>query len=139
MAETLGVVASILTVSELAISVARYLDRVRDASHDIDTLRKELANIARILHSLHDLTKRLSEFKVPFPAMQMLQGKEGPLEQFKQILETLCSRLELNDRGFKQVYRSINWPLRKDGVNELLTSVERYKSLFSLALNNDQV
>lgn len=83
MVETLGVVASNLAVSELAISAARYLKRVRDASHDIDMLCEELANVAQILHKLHNLTKRLSEFKVPFPMIQSLQGREGPLGQFK--------------------------------------------------------
>jgi hypothetical protein len=139
MAEPLGFVASIIAVSQLATSVVHYLDGVRNASEDVRVLREELANISRTLYQLHDLAKHFSEFKIPFPAIQTLQAREGPLEQFKKILEAMSSRLGPDERGFKRVYRSIRWPLRKDEVNDLLTSLERYKTLFLLALSNDQM
>jgi hypothetical protein len=139
MAEALGLAASIIAVSQLTTTVVHYLDGVRNASEDVRSLREELTNTSRILYQLRDLATLFSDSNIPFPAIQTLQASGGPLEQFKKILEALSSQLGRDERGFKHVSRLVGWPLRKDEVKEILASLERYKTLFLLALSNDQM
>jgi hypothetical protein len=138
MTDPLSITAGIIAVCDLASRLVNYLDDVRNASEDIKRFRKELQNTSEILHNLCDLAEKLSSFGIPFPAFNTLRAKEGPLDQFKGILESLTLRLGIGKKGIKRVIRMITWPLGKDVINEMIASLERYKGLFLLALSNDQ-
>jgi hypothetical protein len=63
---------------------------------------------------------------------------KGPLEQFKGALEQLASRLEPS-KGVKKVGRALTWPFQTEEIKEILSTIERQKSLFDLALQNDHM
>lgn len=139
MAEALGLFAAIIAVSTLAKNVVSYLGGVRNASAEVKDLQNELASAADTLYRLHDLAKILSDAKIPFPTVQTLTTTGGPLEQFRKILEALSSRLEHKTGGVKHMYKVVSWPLRRDEIKGILDSLERYKTLFLLALSNNQM
>jgi hypothetical protein len=139
MAELLGLVGSIIAVGQLTTTVVNYLDGALNASEEVKSLREELTNISRILDQLQERAKLFEVLKIPFPTIQTLLGSGGPLEQFQKILTVFESRLGQDKKGFKQVYKMMGWPLRKEEVRDILASLERYKMLFIFALNNDQM
>lgn len=62
----------------------------------------------------------------------------GPLDKFKIILEQLALKLKPVE-GAKKVGRALKWPFQKGEINEILNTLERQKTLFNLALQNDHV
>jgi hypothetical protein len=65
-------------------------------------------------------------------SIDSLNATNGPLDQFKQALESLALKLEPNPR-FRL---KMTWPFDKVEINATLTAIERQKSYFSLALQN---
>ena len=60
------------------------------------------------------------------------------MEQFKRALEQLASRLEPS-KGPKMVGKALAWPFQTEEIKEILSTIERQKSLFDLALQNDHM
>jgi hypothetical protein len=65
-------------------------------------------------------------------AIAPLASLHGPLDQFKQALELLASKLASNAR-FKQ---RMTWPFDKAEITTTLNAIERHKSYFNLALQD---
>lgn len=63
---------------------------------------------------------------------------KGPLEQFKAALEQLASKLA-SVKGLKKVEKNLIWPFQEQEVTEILSTIERQKSLFALIVINDHV
>jgi hypothetical protein len=71
-----------------------------------------------------------------------LNGPNGPIDQFKRLLEQLASTLvsgQGRKKGLNEFGRTLAWPFKKDEINGLLSALERQKSLFHLALQNDNL
>ncbi|KAK3166719.1 hypothetical protein OEA41_009844 [Lepraria neglecta] len=60
------------------------------------------------------------------------QDDTGPRAQFEQSLRYLGAKLG------KERF-SLTWPFTKEGLQEMLTSIERQKSMFAIALTNDSI
>ena len=67
-----------------------------------------------------------------------LSVPNGPLDQLRGVMERLAKRLEPVS-GMKKATKAILWPLRKEDVKDLLDTIERHKTLFILALQNDHI
>jgi hypothetical protein len=130
MAEFVGLVASIVALTELTGKViglgSRYISGVKSAEQDMKALNLELVALASVLKTLQDQANRnysLVELRVPIQ------------ECTKQMRE-----LELQLRPKKR--RLINrwkWPLNETHTSKVLESIERSKSLFTLALTAEQL
>ena len=72
-------------------------------------------------------------------SMGVFIGPEGPLQQFKVTLELLVSKIASSQSKISHVVQAVKWPFDKDDVNKFLSALERYKSLFSLAMQNDHI
>ena len=70
--------------------------------------------------------------------MKSLNVPTGPLEQFKIALEHLASKLAPVD-GLRKVGKALAWPFQKTEIQDILNMIERQKSLFNLALQNDHM
>ncbi|KAG8525235.1 uncharacterized protein KY384_008879 [Bacidia gigantensis] len=136
MAEILGAVSSIATLIELSFKVSRYLVSVKDGSKDRDRLRQELSSIAGLLFFMKDQATLALAGEDPAisSTLEVLMGPQGPIAQFQQSLDILESKLAGGKIG-----KAIIWPFRKDEVKDILARLERQKSLFVLAQQNDQV
>jgi hypothetical protein len=87
--DPLSATASIIAILQLSSKVVAYLTNVRDASKE----RKKCAVETSTLHSLLlNLRFRLEEGSADrlwYTAIRALAVENGPLDQFKQALETL--------------------------------------------------
>ena len=132
--EPIGPAASIVSLLQLAGAVIKYLSILKDASKDIKALVLELCTVRGLLSTIKDLVTEDSILH------ESLSGHNGLFSQIESSLQSLASKIEPTSTttGNSFVQR-LRWPLRKEEVKDVLSSIERQKTLLSLALQNDQV
>ena len=138
MAEALGVAASIIAIIQLTGTVVQYISDVKDASKDGDRLLTELRTISVFLPILKDAADRAQSEPGGqwMTTIRSLGVPNGPLSQFKLALETLARQLE-PVVGWRKRARALVWPFKEKEVKDILGTIERQKSLFLLAVQND--
>jgi len=63
----------------------------------------------------------------------------GPLDQLRDQMERLASKLNSPSGPLKKMGRALIWAVGKKEVEEALTQIARIEGLVSLALQNDQL
>ena len=75
-------------------------------------------------------------------SVMALGAPMGPLEQFKGVLHELERQLE-PPKGKKKTLRnlgeSLAWPFQRRDIERYISVIERKKSLFQLAFQNDNM
>ncbi|KAF1939396.1 hypothetical protein EJ02DRAFT_295374, partial [Clathrospora elynae] len=129
--DPLSVTASVIAILQLSAKVLLYLNDVQDASKD----RAQCAIEASNLHSLLlNLRFRLEEGGASQPwytAVRALGVQKGPLDQFKQALETLHNRTT-NGGRLKKAGEALIWKFKKEEIASVLARMERLKSLIEI-------
>lgn len=140
MAETLGIIASIIAVIDLTgktTSLTReYVNGVKRAPDNLRKLLDELTSLAEVFSALQvcanaSPTGGLTELGI-------FKDKDGPLQECILELEKLLLRLESKER-WRRVVTRLKWPLRERETVEFVLRIERHKSLFGLAIDADQL
>jgi hypothetical protein len=139
MADALGVTASIIALLQLSGVVIGYLKDLKDASKDCQNILLEIGNTRCLLQVLNDLITGSHTQPSYLAAARSLAVLHGPLDQFRSALERLSEKIITPANGFAKAAKVLTWSLKKDEVKELLSTIERLKSLFSLALQNDHL
>jgi hypothetical protein len=138
MADPLSISASIIALLQASGTLVQYIKSTKDANQDIKALQSEVINVRGLLFSLKDLLPDPeSDEESLLPIFECLGGRDGPLKQFEAILEELVTQLQPKD-GLRKAGQVLYWHFKKDDIKNLIGIVERYKTLFSLALQNDQ-
>ena len=140
MAEPLSIGASIIAVLQLTATVYKYVNCVRNSSQDRSRLRDGIASACTPLYMLRDRLDEADQDASLLSSVRSLGGQNGPLDQFKKLLESSADRLTLHDgksRKLDELRRNLEWPFRKDEIESILRAMESQKSLFHLALQND--
>ena len=136
--DPLSVTASIIAVLQLSAKVLGYLNDVKDASKDRAKCAVEAAN----LHSLLiNLRFRLEEARADAPwftAVRALGIENGPLDQFKQALEALQTKITDGGR-LKKAGKALVWKFKKEELAGILVQIERLKALVGIALQIDHL
>jgi hypothetical protein len=138
MADPLSISASITALLQLTSNVVQYINSVKDASKERFRIRDEISSASFLLYMLKDCVQQAHSGEPWLSTVQSLDMPKGPLEQFKGALEQLASRLEPS-KGVKRVGRALTWPFQTEEIKEILSTIERQKSLFDLALQNDHM
>lgn len=128
--------SSIIALLQLTTEVIKYLNDVKDAPKECQRCMTEASNLQSLLINL---LYHLNQGKTGGPwytAIRALSLENGPLDQYKQALEQLRSRAEIQD-GVQEVKRRLLWKFSKEEVASILTRMERLKSLVSIALEMD--
>lgn len=132
--DPLGAAGSIVSLLQLAGTVIKYLNGLKDASEDIKCLVVGLCTVRGLLLTMKDLVTEDSILH------GSLQEQDGIFSQIEASLQLLASKLGGSSTSTTlQIGTRIRWPLRKDEVKDILSAIERQKSLLSLALQNDQM
>ena len=132
--EPIGAAASIASLLQLAGAVIKYLSILKDASKDIKALVLELCTVRGLLSTIKDLVTEDSILH------ESLSGHNGLFSQIESSLQSLASKIEPTPTTTGSSFvQKLRWPLRKEEVKDVLSSIERQKTLLSLALQNDQV
>ena len=140
MAEPLSIGASIISVLQLTAAVFHYVNRVNDAAKDRSLLLDGIASACTPLYMLRDRLDEANQNAEDIPSVRSLGGPNGPLRQFKGLLEQLARKfapVERKSKRLDSLCRSLAWPFNKDEVQSILQALESLKSLFHLALQND--
>lgn len=138
MGDPLSVTASIIAVLQLTESVVKYLNDAKDASKDCNKFLIEISTVNGLLFSLKDLVGRAELGETWLATTRSLGVPTGPLAQFKSALELLATHLE-PVVGLKKAGKALTWPFKKGEVIDILNTIERQKTLFVLALQNDHM
>lgn len=144
MADPLSTIANVLAILKLAAAATQYIKEVKQGSSDRLRLRDELRSATCLLEMLRDRLEDSeyaddSDSETLKPrSIASLQGADGPLELFRQVLEEIIGKLAPQNR-LGRFTQSITWPFDKKDVAELVSTLERLKSHFTLVMQNDIV
>jgi hypothetical protein len=138
MADPLSISASITALLDLTGKVIQYINRVRGAAADRQRILKEITSASGLLYRLQEYGEQAIRGDSWSLTLQSLNVRDGPLEQFKTALEKLISKLAPAE-GLKKIGKASTWPFQEKEVKDILNTIERQKSLFSLALQNDHM
>jgi uncharacterized phage infection (PIP) family protein YhgE len=130
--DPLSISASIAALLQLSAKVIKYLSDLENARDDLERLRDEVISAVGLLSTLKVLAATEDSWLV---TVQSLNGRNGPFEQFRSSLERLAEKLP-QVVGLKRV---LALPFQKSEINDILCAIERQKTLFSLALQNDHL
>ncbi|KAF2463616.1 ankyrin, partial [Lindgomyces ingoldianus] len=134
--DPLSVTASIITVLQLSAKVLAYLSDVKDAPKDRTHCEAEISNIRNLLCSLRDHVQKGDPNQPWYTDVGALAASNGPLDQFKQALKALQSKMTDGGR-LKKAGEALVWRFKKDEIASILDRIERLKTLVEIALQID--
>jgi hypothetical protein len=134
----LSVAASIIAVLQLTGAVIGYLNDVKDAPKECQQCAIEASNLQSLLINLLYQLNQGQTGDRWYTAVRALNVENGPLDQYKQALEQLRSKVEIQD-GIQKVKRRLLWKFSKEEVTSILARMERLKTHVSFALQMDQL
>lgn len=142
--DPLSVTASIIAIVELSGAICGFLYSLKGTSKDIAQCRLEISNISNLLEKLSDRLDEISSNEassddVWFVEMQALAAANGPIEQYKSALEQLHSKLASSASSRTKIGGALSWKFSKEEVTNILTRIERLKSLTQIALGMDHL
>ncbi|KAF2856939.1 hypothetical protein T440DRAFT_438129 [Plenodomus tracheiphilus IPT5] len=134
--DPLSATASVIAILQLSAKVLSYLNDVKDTSKGRAQCAIEASNLHKLLTDLRFQLEEGHGHQSWFSAVQALAVKNGPLDQFKQALETLQAKM--TDGGqLKKVKEALIWKFKKEEVDAILARMERLKTLVEIALQMD--
>jgi lipoate-protein ligase A len=146
--DPLSLTANIVAVLSLAVAVVEYIKDVNDAPlerirlcGEINSASEPLKMLRKRIEEEQERNKEDTEesSKAWMSSVMELGAPNGSLDQFRKLLEELQRGLVLRQGRFKQLGTSLTWPFKRKGFERLLKVIERKKTLFQLALQNDNL
>ena len=142
MAEVLGCAASMLTIVETIAYITKYIRSCKHAPQESQHLVRELSYVRGLLITLQEtIDEQESSDDTWSSTGVLLNDGNGLLPQFQQLLDVLDLRIggPSREKGLKKLTHALRWPFKESETLKLLNTVERYKSLFELALENNHI
>lgn len=131
-----GLAASIVQIINATAQTIQFLNDVKDAPKDRIKLLQEAAGLLGLLTSLRC---RIEEANQKDPWYVRVRALEGPcLDQYRIAMEDLAQRLR-PETGVKSLGKRLIWSFDKKQIRETLETIERLKSLISLAIQEDNL
>lgn len=132
--------ASVITVIQLATAITQicgtYLNKVKDVKRDIHCFQEEVIALAHVLQSLDELLNGPNSTKIT--ATQDLVNNittcSSALAKLKEKIEPETTQRHMRKWGL----RAFKWPLKWLEVDDAISEIEQYKTMFSLSLLVDQ-
>jgi hypothetical protein len=138
--DPLSVTASIIAIVQLTGVVIGYLNDVKGASTDGKQCALEISNVSNLLVTLIYRLDEASSDGGWYTEVQALAVANGPIDQYRSALEQLKSKLtSAASSGLKKIGSALTWKFSKEEVTNILTRIERLKSLTQIALEMDQL
>jgi hypothetical protein len=136
--DPLSVTASVIAILQLTAEVVGYLYDVKDAPRECRQCTVEASNLQSLLANLRYHLEDATSNDPWYANVKELDVKNGLLDQYKQALEQLRSRVTSQDRVGK-VKQRLLWKFSKAEVEGILQRMERLKSVVSVALELDHL
>ncbi|KAK8183666.1 uncharacterized protein BKA78DRAFT_299687 [Phyllosticta capitalensis] len=142
MSDPLSITTGIITLIGATAKAIEYVKDVKSGGKDRTKLRDELRSVTCLLEMLHDRVEEQDESdndeSLRPAAVASLAGPDGPLDRMKATMEDIVAKLA-PQAGFRKLAQPLQWPFDKKDILELLATIERLKSHFTLVLQNDLV
>lgn len=142
MVDVVGTAAAIIAVIQVSYSTISacwdYGVGVKNAPKDADKVRHAVQDLRTVLESLLDLVQKDDSPSITrVGTLVKLNEPGGSLESCKSILESIEKKIR-QQKGLKAARDALIWPLRGEGLQKSLTSLEQIKGTLNLALTTDQ-
>ncbi|KAL8991285.1 MAG: hypothetical protein Q9169_007902 [Polycauliona sp. 2 TL-2023] len=132
----ISLTAGIIAILQLTSSVVDYLNDVHEAPRQRAQCAIEASNLFGILTRLKYRLETAGDNEPWYTAIRTLAVDGGPLEQYKSALEQLLPKVEQGS-GIRRMGDRLVWKFSKERVKDILSRMERLKSLVTLALGDD--
>ena len=128
--------ASIVAVLQLTTALTGYINDVRHATAEQAKVAVEASNLHSLLTNLRFRVESVPSDDPWFNQVRMLGVHDGPLDQFKDVLERMVGRIS-SLRKRDQIKSALMWKFTKSEVENFLKRIERLKSFINCALTGD--
>lgn len=128
--------ASIVAILQLTRTLISYIDGVRHATAEQAQVAIEATNLCSLLTNLRDQVEIVRSDDPWFNQVKVLGMYNGPLDQFKDVLERMIEQISSPRKG-DQIKSALMWKFNKSEVENALRRMERLKSLINCALTGD--
>jgi hypothetical protein len=136
--DPLSISASVVSLVQLTSEVIKYLSDVKIAPKECRQCTVDAANLQNLLINLR---YRLEEGKSGdpwFTAASSLEVENGPFDQYKQALDLLLSKVEVENSS-PSLKKRLFWKFTKADIKQILESMDRLTSVVSLSLETDHL
>lgn len=134
--DPLSLTASLIAVLELSSMLTSYIIDTRNATSEQAKVAVEASNLYSLLTTLRFRVEEARSDDPWFNQVKLLGTENGPLDQFKDVLETTVKHISSSTKR-DQIKSALWWRFTKKEVDNALARMERLKSLVSCALTND--
>jgi hypothetical protein len=131
--DLLSVIASITAVLQLSEKFLKYLENVENDSEDRTRCVTRALYLHNLLNRLPVLLQVGNPVKPLYAAIGALSMENGPLDQYKQALEKLQTRIT-EGRGLMKSSEPTIWRFEEGEVTSILARIERLKTSIEIAL-----
>ncbi|RSM11288.1 hypothetical protein CDV31_006840 [Fusarium ambrosium] len=139
MAEALGIVGSVIGIIQITATVALRLNSliqgIRDAPDDIRHLQEDVANLAAVLDTTHELSEQYQHVEAP-SLTRALKGQLGTCEKSMQDIRTFLNPLVQKASGGKKIIIMIEWNLKKGELRDLRSRLSEGKAGLNLTITS---
>jgi len=136
--DSLSISASIVALLQLTRTVIQYLNIVKDVFKDRQRILLELCTVNGTLYILEEQASQAQQSDAWSSTLLSLNQSNGPIEQYQTALKRLESKLA-PAKDWRKVGKAIVWPFQKEEIKEILSVIERQKTFFNLAQQNDHM
>lgn len=136
--DPLSVTASIIAILDFSAKVLSYMNNVKNAPKDREQLAIEASNLNNILTKLRYRLEEGSSNQPWYTTVRTLAVTNGPLDQYKRMLESLLSGMTEGGR-LKKAGNALVWKFKKEEIAGIIGRIERLKTLVQIALHMDEL
>ena len=134
--DPVSMTASIIAVLQLTTTLTSYINDVKKATSDQAKVAIEASNLFGLLTSLRFRVETARSDDPWFQQVRMLGIHDGPLDQFKDILNRMVENVSAS-RKRDQIKSALMWKFTKSEIDDALIKMERLKSCINCALVGD--
>ncbi|KFY32072.1 hypothetical protein V493_00539 [Pseudogymnoascus sp. VKM F-4281 (FW-2241)] len=136
--DPLSLTLSIVAVVQLTGAIIGCLNDLKETSSDRAQCSIEISNVSNLLVRLIYRLDEGSSNDGWYVEMQALAAANGPIDQYRSALEQLKSKFTSGASSkLKKIGIAVSWQFSKEEVANILTRIERLKSLIHVALEMD--
>jgi hypothetical protein len=137
--DPLSITLSIVALLKLTEQIVSYAKLMKDAPKERTRILREASSLRGLLATLKDIIAEAEQDPQDqwLRAIADLATPGGPLRQCELALEALLKLTP--SHGIRGAFQRVTWKFSKDEVDELLSQVERVKTLVGIALEMDHM
>lgn len=133
-----GIVGAVVQLIGVTSKAVNYLNDVKDAPKDRAKLAREATNLLSLFTELRYRVEETTSTDPWFAGLRSLGGEGGPLMEFKNAMEAVVHKLAPAASAVHS-RKVLCWTLDKKEIDDILSRIERLKSLVGLALQHDHL